>query len=108
MKKDIAEFVAQCPNCQQACVMDFRGSWDDHLPLIDFAYNNSYHSNIQMAPYESLYRQECRSPIGWFEIGETKLVGPELVQQAVEKIKLIRERLLAAQSCQRSYADNRR
>ncbi|XP_070043273.1 uncharacterized protein [Nicotiana tomentosiformis] len=62
----------------------------------------------QMAPYKALYGQKCRSSIGWFEVGETKLVGPELVQQAVEKIKLIRERLLAAQSRQKSYADNRR
>ena len=92
----------------RSCVMDFRGSWDDHLPLIEFAYNNSYHSSIQMAPYEALYGRKCRSPIRWFEVGETKLVGLELVQQAVEKIKLIRERLLAAQSRQKSYADNRR
>ncbi|XP_070036429.1 uncharacterized protein [Nicotiana tomentosiformis] len=80
-------------NMLWACVMDFRGSWDDHLPLIEFAYNNSYHSSIQMAPYEALYGQKCRSHIGWFEVGETKLVGPELLQQEVEKIKLIRERL---------------
>ncbi|XP_070035474.1 uncharacterized protein [Nicotiana tomentosiformis] len=89
-------------------VIDFRGSWDDHLPLIEFAYKNSYHSSIQMAPYEALYGRKCRSHIGWFEIGETKLVGPEWVHQAVEKIKLIRERLLAAQSRHKSYADNRR
>ncbi|XP_070049795.1 uncharacterized protein [Nicotiana tomentosiformis] len=98
MKKDILEFVSQYPNCQQiegqaertiqtledmlqACVMDFRGSWDDHLPLIEFAYNNSYHSCIQMAPYKALYRQKCRSSIGWFEVGETKLVGPESVTE---------------------------
>ncbi|XP_070039444.1 uncharacterized protein [Nicotiana tomentosiformis] len=61
-----------------------------------------------MAPYEALYRQKFRSPIGWFDVGETMLVGPELVQQAIEKIKLIQERLLAAQSRQKSYADNRR
>ncbi|XP_070039647.1 uncharacterized protein [Nicotiana tomentosiformis] len=63
----------------RACVMDFRGSWDNHLPLIDFAYNNSYHSNIQMAPYEALYKRKYRSHIGWFEIGKTKLVGPECI-----------------------------
>ncbi|XP_070035439.1 uncharacterized protein [Nicotiana tomentosiformis] len=88
--------------------MDFTGSWDDHLPPIEFSYNNSYHSTIQMAPYEALYGPKCRSLIRWFEIGETKLVGSELVQQAIEKIKLIRERLLAAKSYQKSYAYNRR
>ncbi|CAN4090624.1 unnamed protein product [Withania somnifera] len=55
----------------RACVLDFKGSWDDHLPLIEFAYNNSYHSSIKMAPYEALYGRKCRSPIGWFEVGET-------------------------------------
>nr|XP_009793683.1 PREDICTED: uncharacterized protein LOC104240521 [Nicotiana sylvestris] len=63
---------------------------------------------IQMAPYVALYRWKCRPSIGRFDVGETMLVGPELVQQAIKKIKIIHERLLAAQSCQKSYADNRR
>ncbi|XP_070035191.1 uncharacterized protein [Nicotiana tomentosiformis] len=58
-----------------------------------------------MAPYEDLYGRKCRLPIGWFDVGETTLVGPKLVHQAIEKIKLIQERLLAAQSC---IADERR
>ena len=91
----------------RACIIDFKGSWDDHLPLIEFSYNNSYHSSIQMAPYEALYGRKCRSPIGWFDFGETKLIGPNMIQQDVDKVKLIQERLLAAQSRQKSYADNR-
>ncbi|XP_070036669.1 uncharacterized protein [Nicotiana tomentosiformis] len=83
-------------------------SWDEHLPLVEFAYNNSYHSSIQMAPYEALYGRKCRSPIGWFDVGESGLYGPDLVQQAIEKVKLIRERLLTAQSRQKSYSDMRR
>ncbi|XP_069154546.1 uncharacterized protein [Solanum lycopersicum] len=59
---------------------------DDHLPLIEFAYNNSYHSSIQMAPYEALYGRKCRSPIGWFDVGETKLIGPDMIQQVVDKV----------------------
>lgn len=43
--------------------MDFKGNWDDHLSLIDFSYNNSHHSSIQMAHYEALYEQRCRSLI---------------------------------------------
>ena len=81
-----------------SCIIDFKGSWDDHLPLVEVAYNNSYHSSIQMAPYEALYGRKCRSPIGWFDVGETKLIGPDVIQQAVDKVKLIQERLLAAQS----------
>jgi hypothetical protein len=76
--------------------MDMKGNWDDHLPLIEFAYNNSYHSSIQMASYEALYGRKCRSPICWEEVGERKLLGPKLVQMTTEKIKLIRERLRTA------------
>ena len=82
----------------RACIIEFKSSWDDHLPLIEFAYNNSYHSSIQMAPYEALYGRKCRSPIGWFDVGKTKLIGPDMIQQVVDKVKLIQERLLAAQS----------
>ncbi|KAK4377108.1 hypothetical protein RND71_003404 [Anisodus tanguticus] len=60
-----------------------------------------------MVPYEALYGRKCRSSIGWFDVGETKLLGPNLVQQAVEKVKLIQEQLLKAQSQQKSYSDNR-
>ncbi|XP_027772660.1 uncharacterized protein LOC114077181 [Solanum pennellii] len=62
----------------------------------------------QMAPYEALYGRKCRSPISWFDVGETKLIGPDVIQQAVDKVKLIQERLLVAQSRPKSYADNRR
>ncbi|WMV42517.1 hypothetical protein MTR67_035902 [Solanum verrucosum] len=48
----------------RACLIDFKGNLDDHLPLIKFSYNNSYHSSIQMAPYEALYGRRCKSPIG--------------------------------------------
>ena len=73
-----------------------------------FAYNNSYHSSIQMAPYEALYGKRCRSPIGWFEVDEAGLIGPDLVHQAMEKVKVIQERLKTAQSHQKSYTYIRR
>ncbi|WMV24364.1 hypothetical protein MTR67_017749 [Solanum verrucosum] len=61
-----AEYTSQTlEDMLMACVIDFKGNWDYHLPLIDFAYNNNYHSSIQMAPYEALYGRRCRSPIGW-------------------------------------------
>ncbi|XP_060185718.1 uncharacterized protein LOC132615153 [Lycium barbarum] len=69
------------------------GNWDDHLHLIEFSYNNSYHASIGMAPFEALYGRRYRSPIGWFEVGEPELLGPDLVYQAMEKVKLIQERL---------------
>ncbi|XP_070034734.1 uncharacterized protein [Nicotiana tomentosiformis] len=91
-----------------ACVVDLKGSWDDHFPLIEFAYNNSYHSSNQMALFKALYGKRCRTPIGWFEIGEEELKGPYLMHQAMEKVKIIKERLKTAQSCQKSYSDMRR
>ncbi|RVW85779.1 Transposon Ty3-G Gag-Pol polyprotein [Vitis vinifera] len=92
----------------RACVMDFKGNWVEHLPLIEFAYNNSFQSSIGMAPYEALYGRPCRSPMCWMESGEASLIGPELVQETTDKIRVIRDRLLAAQSRQKSYADHRR
>ena len=62
----------------RACIIDFKGHWDKHLPLVEFAYNNSYHSFIFMAPYEALYGRRCRSHIGWFEMREPLLLGTEL------------------------------
>ncbi|KAJ9544482.1 hypothetical protein OSB04_024189 [Centaurea solstitialis] len=92
----------------RACVIDFGGNWDDHLPLVEFSYNNSYHTSIQCAPYEALYGRKCRSPLSWVEVGDSQLTGPELIQETTDKIGLIRDRLKAARDRQKSYADNRR
>ncbi|KAJ9556477.1 hypothetical protein OSB04_011091 [Centaurea solstitialis] len=92
----------------RACVLDFGGSWEDHLPLIEFAYNNSYHSSIEAAPYEILYGRKCRTPLCWDEVGEKQLAGPEVVQITSDKINQVRERLKTARDRQKSYADKRR
>jgi hypothetical protein len=92
----------------RACVLDDRGSWDNLLPLIEFTYNNSYHASIGMAPYEALYGRKCQTPLCWYKDGESMLVGPELVQQTTEKVRLIQERMKTSQSRQKSYADQRR
>ena len=89
----------------RACVLEFRGAWDEHISLMEFAYNNQYHSSIQMAPYEALYGRKCRSPIYWDEEGTRVLEGPEIVQDTMDKVKLIKSRLKAAQDRQKSYAD---
>nr|GFB79232.1 putative reverse transcriptase domain-containing protein [Tanacetum cinerariifolium] len=69
-----------------ACVLDFGGSWDVHLPLVEFSYNNSYHFSARCASFEALYGRKCRSPIMWAEVGEGQLIGPELVQETTKKI----------------------
>ena len=74
---------------------------------MEFAYNNNYHSSIGMIPYEALYGRLCRTPICWGEVGELKLMGPELVQATLESVKLIREKLKIARDRQKSYADKR-
>ena len=63
----------------RACVIDFGGSWDTHLPLVEFSYNNSYHSSIGVAPFEALYGRKCRSPLSWTEVGDSQLTGPEII-----------------------------
>ena len=91
----------------RACVLDLKGSWEEHLPLVEFAYNNSYQASIQMAPYEALYGRPCRSPICWTEVGESSITGPDLIRDTSEKVGMIRKHLLTAQSRQKSYADIR-
>ncbi|GJZ71487.1 putative reverse transcriptase domain-containing protein [Tanacetum coccineum] len=120
MKKDIVVYVSRCLTClkvkaehqrpsdllQQPKIpkwkweriaMDFdtKGSWDVHLSLVEFSYNNSYHSSVRCASFEALYGRKCRSPIMWVEVGEGQLIGPELVQETTEKISQIKDRLKA-------------
>ena len=80
----------------RACVLDHKGSWEEHLPLVEFAYNNSYQASIQMAPYEALYGRPCRSPLCWTEVGESSITDPDLIRDTFEKVSLIRQRLLTA------------
>ena len=82
----------------RACILDYKGSWEEHLSLVEFAYNNSYQASIQMAPYEALYGRPCRSPLCWTEVGESSITGPDLIRDNSEKVSLIRQRLLTAQS----------
>ena len=92
----------------RACVLDLKGSWEEHLPLIEFAYNNSYQESIQMAPYEALYGRPCRSLICWTEMGESSITGPDLIRDTSDKVGMIRKRLLTTQSLQKSYVNVRR
>ncbi|GJW12522.1 putative reverse transcriptase domain-containing protein [Tanacetum coccineum] len=90
-----------------ACVIEFGSSWDLHLPLVEFSYNNSYHASIKVAPYEALYGRKCRSPVCWGEVGDSQLSDPELIRETTEKIVQIKKRLLTARSRQKSYANRR-
>ncbi|GKC21736.1 putative reverse transcriptase domain-containing protein, partial [Tanacetum coccineum] len=92
----------------RACAIDFGKGWVNHLPLVEFSYNNSYHASIKAAPFEALYGRKCRSPNCWAEVGEAQILGPELIQETTEKIIQIKQRMQAARDRQKSYADLKR
>ncbi|GJW95361.1 putative reverse transcriptase domain-containing protein, partial [Tanacetum coccineum] len=92
----------------RACVIDFVNGWVRHLPLVEFSYSNSYHASIKAAPFEALYGQKCRSPVCWAEVGQVQLTDPEMVQETIEKVIQIKQRMQAARDRQKSYADLKR
>ncbi|GJU07210.1 putative reverse transcriptase domain-containing protein [Tanacetum coccineum] len=89
----------------RACMIDFGGNWDVHLPLAEFSYNNSYHTSIRCAPFEALYGRKCRSLVLWAKIGEGSLIGPELVQETTDKVVLEKEKLKVVRVRQKSYVN---
>ena len=92
----------------RACVIAFGPNWEKCLPMAEFSYNNSFQASIGMAPFELLYGRPCRTPLNWSETGERSLFGPDLIKEAEEQVRIVREKLKAAQSRQKSYADRRR
>lgn len=92
----------------RACALDFAGTWDLCLLYAEFSYNNSYQASIQMASNEALYGRKCRTPLCWTDVDEKKIFEPDILKEAEEQIKIIRERLKVAQFRQKNYADNRK
>nr|GFB28612.1 putative reverse transcriptase domain-containing protein [Tanacetum cinerariifolium] len=88
-----------------ACAINFEKGWVNHLPLVEFSYNNSYHATIKAAPFEALYGRKCRSPVCWTEVGEAQILSPELIQETTKKIVQIKQRMQATRDRQKSYAD---
>ena len=77
-------------------VLQFRGSWDQQLHLVEFAYNNSYQASIGMSPYEALYNKQCRTPLCWSEMGDKWFIGRDVIRQTAADVQIIRDRLKAA------------
>nr|GFB14381.1 hypothetical protein [Tanacetum cinerariifolium] len=133
----------------RACAIDFGKGWVNHLPLVEFSYNNSYHAtikaapfealygrkcsslvcwtevgeaqilvefsydnsyhaSIKTAPFEALYGRKCRSPVYWTEVGGAQILGPELIQETIEKIVQIKQGMKAARDRQKSNVDLKR
>ncbi|GKB56834.1 putative reverse transcriptase domain-containing protein [Tanacetum coccineum] len=76
----------------RACAIDFGKGWVNHLPLVEFSYNNSYHASIKAAPFEALMVRKVRSPVDGTEVGEAQILGPELIQETTEKNIHIKQR----------------
>nr|GFC57776.1 putative reverse transcriptase domain-containing protein [Tanacetum cinerariifolium] len=90
------------------CAIDFGKGWVNHLPLVEFSYDNSYHASIKATPFEALYGRKGRSLVRWTEVGEAQILGPELTQETTEKIVQIKQRIKVARNRQKSYADLKR
>ena len=91
-----------------ACVIHFKESWDDHLTLIEFSYNNIYHYSIGIPRFKALLGRRCRSTVGWFEVGESSILVPEIIHETMEKVRMIKDRLATAYCCQKSSANNKK
>nr|GEY50980.1 putative reverse transcriptase domain-containing protein [Tanacetum cinerariifolium] len=102
MKKDIAMYKAL------GTQLDLSTAYHPETDGQKFSYNTSYHSSIKCAPFEALYGRKCRTSIAWAEVGEGKLLGPEIVKETIDRIVQIKERLKVARDRQKSYADKRR
>ncbi|WVZ52833.1 hypothetical protein U9M48_003853 [Paspalum notatum var. saurae] len=92
----------------RACAIQYGTSWDKSLPYAEFSYNNSYQASLKKSPFEALYGRRCRTPLFWNQTGEKQVFGPDLIRDAEQQIKMVRENLRVAQSRQKSYADVRR
>ena len=89
-------------------MIDYEGSWDRHILLVEFVYNNSFQSSIAMVPYEALYGRKCRTSLCWTELGEKKIIGLDLIQETEENVKMIIEILKVSADRQKSYVDSKR
>ena len=91
----------------RACALDYKSTWDDNLPYAEFSYNNIYQASIEMSRFEALYGRKCTTPLLWSGVGERSLFGPDIIKEAKEMVRLIKNRLKIAQSRQKSYADSK-
>jgi hypothetical protein len=85
--------------------MENQGSWDKHLPLAEFSYNNSYQESLKMTQFEALYGCRCRTPLNWIEPGEKVIFGPNIIDEAEAMVCHIQDNLKVVKSHQESYTN---
>eukprot|EP00253_Pinus_taeda_P017231 PITA_17231 len=92
----------------RAYVMQQPTKWEDYLHLVEFAYNNGYHTLTQMSPFEVLYGRECRTPTSWGGPEDKLRLGPEMLKEMEDMVKRVRVNLKAAQDRQKKFVDRKR
>jgi hypothetical protein len=92
----------------KACALQDKIGWDKRLPYAEFSYNNISQASLKMSPFEALYGRNCTTPLHWDQPGERQVFGPDILLEAEENIRIVRENLKAAQSRLRNYANTRR
>jgi transposase InsO family protein len=92
----------------RACALQYGRRWEKSLSYAEFSYNNSYQESLKMAPFEMLYGRRCQTPLSWNKMGEQKVFGPDILEEAEKQVRMVKENLRVTQSSQKSYADHRR
>ena len=92
----------------RACAISFLEKWDESLTLAECSYNNSYQESIRMAPFKALYGKKCRTPLNWVEVGDHGYFGPVFIKEVREQVSIIQSHLKAAQSRQKTYAQEKK
>jgi hypothetical protein len=92
----------------RACALQDKLGWEKRLQYAEFSYKNSYQASLKMSPFQALYGRNCQTPLRWDKPGERQVFGPDILLEAEENLRMVRENLKTSQSRQRSYADTRR
>eukprot|EP00253_Pinus_taeda_P026273 PITA_26273 len=92
----------------RAYVMQKPTHWEEYLHLVEFAYNNGYHTSLRMSSFEVLYGRKCRTPSSWGGPEEKLRLGPEMLKEMEDMVKRVCANLKAAQDRQKSFDDRKR
>jgi hypothetical protein len=84
----------------RACALQDKLGWDKRLLYAEFSYNNSYQASLKISPFQMLYERNYRTPLHWDQPGERQVFGPDILLDAEENIRMVRENLKTAKSRQ--------